>query len=354
MDQLYQWNNIKNKTIHPNQKLIVKKVTASVQPATKPSTKPSVPATYTVKAGDSVWEIAEKYGLSVAKFVQWNNIKNSTIHPGQTMHLKDPKATPAKQPPTAGTKDTTHVVKAGESPWSVSNQYGITMDQLYQWNNIKNKTIHPNQTLIVKKATAGIKPVTKPTPPTSSSKHKVSYGESLWYIVSTYGTSVDALRQLNGIKGDLIHPGQELVVKKGTASTTATQPLSGKDTISYTVLAGDSVWLIAHKHGVTMDELIKWNNIKNYTIHPGQKIIVENITNKEAQKAAEDLGYQKTNERSHGQPVFKNTKLKPKYITPDADAHNGGTWKGADSVKDLGSKDTRTGTYDKDLNRIGD
>ncbi|MGN3395969.1 toxin C-terminal domain-containing protein [Enterococcus gallinarum] len=66
------------------------------------------------------------------------------------------------------------------------------------------------------------------------------------------------------------------------------------------------------------------------------------------------MGYIKTNERSHGQPVFKNTKRKPKYITPDVDSHNGGTWKGADNVKDLGSKDTRSGTYDEDLNRIGD
>ena len=50
------------------------------------------------------------------------------------------------------------------------------------------------------------------------------------------------------------------------------------------------------------------------------------------------MGYIKTNERSHGQPVFKNTKRKPKYITPDVGSHNGGTWKGADNVKDLGVK----------------
>ncbi len=40
--------------------------------------------------------------------------------------------------------------------------------------------------------------------------------------------------------------------------------------------------------------------------------------------------------------------------TPDVDKHNGGVWKGADSVKKLGSRRTRSGTYDMDLNRIGD
>jgi len=71
---------------------------------------------------------------------------------------------------------------------------------------------------------------------------------------------------------------------------------------------------------------------------------------------AEKLGYIKVNERSHGQAVFYNSKA-PKnmrYITPDIDGHNGGFWKSADSVKNLGSRKTRTGTYDIDLNRIGD
>jgi len=77
--------------------------------------------------------------------------------------------------------------------------------------------------------------------------------------------------------------------------------------------------------------------------------------NKEADEAAEDLGYEKTNERSKGQRVYKNKKGKsPRYISRDTDSHNGGVWKGADTVKDLGSKNTRTGTYDGDLNRIGD
>lgn len=74
-----------------------------------------------------------------------------------------------------------------------------------------------------------------------------------------------------------------------------------------------------------------------------------------AKAAAEDLGYVATNYTSHGQKVFKLNKGKgPKYISIDKDGHNGGVWKGASSVKNLGSKNTRSGTYDAELNRIGD
>jgi hypothetical protein len=67
---------------------------------------------------------------------------------------------------------------------------------------------------------------------------------------------------------------------------------------------------------------------------------------------AERLGFQKTSHRSHGQPVYRRGRL---YITPDVDAHNvTGGWKMADSVRNLRSKQTRMGTYDADLNQIGD
>ena len=79
------------------------------------------------------------------------------------------------------------------------------------------------------------------------------------------------------------------------------------------------------------------------------------MTTKEATTAAEKLGYKKTNQYSHGQPVYERVSGDgPKYITPDVDGHNGGTWKGANNIKDLGSKATRSGTYNGGLQRIGD
>ena len=69
------------------------------------------------------------------------------------------------------------------------------------------------------------------------------------------------------------------------------------------------------------------------------------------EQLAKELGFERIKERSHGQPIYKKGR---RYITPDVDQHNGGIWKMADSIEHLRSKTTRMGTYDKDLNRIGD
>jgi RHS repeat-associated protein len=75
------------------------------------------------------------------------------------------------------------------------------------------------------------------------------------------------------------------------------------------------------------------------------------LKGQEANDAAARLGFRRTNERSRGQPVYTNGRT---FISPDVDGHNGGAWKQADSVRNLGRKNTRMGTYDIDLNRIGD
>ncbi|WP_122322876.1 two-partner secretion domain-containing protein [Pseudomonas amygdali] len=75
-------------------------------------------------------------------------------------------------------------------------------------------------------------------------------------------------------------------------------------------------------------------------------------TTKEAKQAAEAMGFRKINETVHdGQAVFKRGN---DFITRDLDGHNGGAWKMASSVKALGSRDTREGTFDVNLKRIGD
>jgi hypothetical protein len=91
-----------------------------------------------------------------------------------------------------------------------------------------------------------------------------------------------------------------------------------------------------------------------YFVSDGEVLVHNNGC---TQADANKLGFKKTNYRSHKQPVYKKGN---KYIFPDigsgngSGSHNGGVWKMANSVKNLSKKSTRMGTYDKNLNRIGD
>lgn len=82
-------------------------------------------------------------------------------------------------------------------------------------------------------------------------------------------------------------------------------------------------------------------------------------TTADATAAATKLGYIKIKDISNGQAVYMVTKTSTvkglTYISPDVDSHNGGAWKAASSVANLGSKTTRLGTYNENLTvRIGD
>jgi len=82
-------------------------------------------------------------------------------------------------------------------------------------------------------------------------------------------------------------------------------------------------------------------------------------TTAEATKAAKKIGYVKVKQRTrNGEAIFYNRKKKM-YISRDtgsgnSGAHNGGVWKGAKSAETLSSKETRAGTFDANMRKIGE
>jgi spore germination cell wall hydrolase CwlJ-like protein len=109
--------------------------------------------------------------------------------------------------------------------------------------------------------------------------HTVVRGDSLYIISGKYGVTIKGLMEANGLRDYLIFPGQQLKIPGGqpdshgnvpagnTAGTSASGGISGR--AAYTVQPGDSLYLIAKKHGMNYQEIIAANNLASTVIYPG-------------------------------------------------------------------------------------
>ncbi|PUB10197.1 LysM peptidoglycan-binding domain-containing protein [Paenisporosarcina sp. OV554] len=236
VSQIKELNNLSTDFIFPKQTLNLSetKVTAQSTPvAAKTAEKPAATSTHTVKSGDTLGAIANKYKTSVSSIQSLNNISNHIIYPGQVLKVQ---GTPAK----------TATVSTPLKPAAPK--------------------------------------VNAPAPSTTST-YIVKSGDTLGRIANLYKTTVKNIQQLNGISSHIIYPGQALKVSgtvkaKPTAPKPATPaPAAPKPAVptnpantNYTIVSGDTLSGIAYRHRTTVDQLMKWNNLTSTSIRVGQKL----------------------------------------------------------------------------------
>ncbi|MER2227804.1 MAG: LysM peptidoglycan-binding domain-containing protein, partial [Carnobacterium sp.] len=107
--------------------------------------------------------------------------------------------------------NTSYTVKSGDTLTGISSKYGVTVANLKSWNNLSTDAISIGQTLVVKNGTASsTAAITKPT---TSKTHKVVSGDTLWDIAQKYGMSILDLKTANYLKSDVIFVDQSLIIK---------------------------------------------------------------------------------------------------------------------------------------------
>lgn len=110
-----------------------------------------------------------------------------------------------------------HTVQSGENLWSISRQYGVTVEQLAAANRLpRNSILKLGQELAIPPEGSAPAPgnvARTATPPGSTVVHVVSSGETLWDIANRYGTRVEDVMALNDLgDSDWIKPGQRLII----------------------------------------------------------------------------------------------------------------------------------------------
>ncbi|WP_286007116.1 LysM peptidoglycan-binding domain-containing protein [Ligilactobacillus aviarius] len=214
VSHLKQMNNLTTNTIYVGQQLRIKEGQTNSQASqsnSQTNQSSQNAGTYTVKAGDTLWGIANDHDTTVNALKQNNHLNSDTIYVGQVLSLGQAASTGSHSQSNASAPSSstngTYTVKAGDTLWSIANANDMTVAQLKQKNDLSNDTIYVGQTLNV----SSIKSASATS--TASATYTVKSGDSLWQIASANGTTVNQLKALNNLSSDLIYAGQQLKLR---------------------------------------------------------------------------------------------------------------------------------------------
>lgn len=237
VSDLKTWNELKSDMIFINQTL---KVSASEPAKTVTNTPASTTSTseYVVKSGDYLGKIAKQFKTTVQELKSLNGLKSDIIYVGQKLKVPG-SAGGTTPPPTVNPPNTTsttsvYTVVSGDTLGKIGLAYKMTVQELKQLNNLKSDMIYVGQKLKVTAKATGTTPpppppppVTPPTEPATTTEYIVKSGDTLGGIASKYKMTVQELKNLNGLKSDMIYVGQKLKV---TGTTTVATPTSSTPT----------------------------------------------------------------------------------------------------------------------------
>ena len=200
-------------------------------------------------------------------------------------------------PPGQRVNWTRYKVKSGDSLISIAKKFKTTPQVLKDVNKIRGSLIRQGQQLLIPSSHEGEdyyalsadnrleskQARINGSPGTTKVEYIVKSGDTLWDLSRAYRVNVRLLAKWNGMApGDVLPPGKKLVIWTKSNITQSAKPapvsalINNREIIrkiGYQVRKGDSLYLIANKFNVSVNDLVKWNTLsKNSILRPGQRL----------------------------------------------------------------------------------
>lgn len=270
--------------------------------AEEETTKPLTKIKYhTVRRGDVLGDIAEKYDVSIAEIKKWNKMKGNNVQLGKrlkivsnvdsslaenakskkTQIVKEDKVIAqndkvAKSEPNniAEDKAEEHVVKQGETLTTIAKMYRLYVADLKKWNNLKDSNIKLGEKLKLKAS----EEVAATETEKESNFYIVKKGDNLSVIANANNVSVEDLKEWNNLSSANVKVGDKLKIEKASTpvvAETTKKKSKFEDLKMYVVQKGDSLFIISQKHKTTVAEIKKLNDLHDENIKPGMKLKIK-------------------------------------------------------------------------------
>ncbi|MFV0275207.1 MAG: LysM peptidoglycan-binding domain-containing protein [Bacilli bacterium] len=238
---LKDFNNLTSDNIYPG-------VVLKIPIKTEIPNKPSEYDIYTVKAGDSLYSIANKFGITVSDIKQLNALTNNTLSIGQQLRI------PSQGESTIEDNYTVYIVQSGDNLYSIASRFDTSVDVIKSTNNLTSNSLSLGQQLLIPKSTSIVTPTTTYT---------VKRGDSLYSIASKFNVAVNDIISQNNLSSNLLSIGQILKIPNKPLET---------GYIIYTVKSGDSLYKLANKYNTTVNEIMNLSNINSTSLSIGQEL----------------------------------------------------------------------------------
>jgi len=221
--------------------------------------------TYVVKSGDTLGKIAGKYKVEVAEIQAVNSLKGTLININQKLAI--PGQSEGKNiQVTSKEREFTVFGKPAFRPIKLVDEFQLVV----QSGSTEDKPL-----MAVRLTRLDEDEGVLSLAPTI---YKVQRGDTLGAISQRFGVSVASIQDGNNLKNHMIFPNQELTIHSATTATTADSSSSPNTataqviTRSYQVQRGDSLYSIARKFSISVDNLKRLNSLRNNMIYPGQSL----------------------------------------------------------------------------------
>ena len=281
VSELQQANDMKGSRIRAGQSLLIP-IKVTPKPKSTKGKKPERVRTYVAKDGDNLASVARMFGVSQESLRIWNSMDAAAfVKAGDTLLVSKPesaaKSDESRPKLASGQK---YVVRDGDTYAAVAAAYDIPVILLMQANQGFTRRLMVGDSLVIpeyaKKAAAkqNVRSAKsekskneKKKPAEKTSVYVVQSGDNLSVIARKYGTTVSKIQELNDMgKSTNISVGQKLIVD-GTATEDGFK--------IHTVKKGEGLWDIARQYKVTIEEIVKWNNLNDTKIKVGEKLKIK-------------------------------------------------------------------------------